>query len=485
MQVGNESIYTQQDTAIVSLLTKEINEAYNIINIKLGSIHGSNELTASKKNYEKFNKQLKTSMLDSILKKVSNTLTKRFGINIKLEYVKSNLTNLSTVIMPPVNYKTMNVALNCLDDLFPKRQVNKTIWETMAGDREKKVYNIFNDLKNGLNKGNINIDLKEAYITGLDDSLFVINIDLLGAIVLDLTPNETTAIILQQIGKIFSYIEYVTSTTDATKILADTFLKERFGKSKDPIESIRLAIEATDTDVKVDISTPIKTLETLDTFILKTYRMDDTRSNVKIDFQRLADQFATRFGIGEDVTSSIIKLASITISKDKSVKYISDNTESMILTIFSVIAAVIATLLFSIVGLFILVTYITIKLVSYALAMISRFISKFIALILTTGNSDNVSMEDLPRRLTRIKTELIRELRTTKVSDTGKELIIDQIDFVKDSIKQLSEKISILGKFSNSSTSLNYSKMEDINFLTEQLQESELYLMQEKFNLKG
>ena len=483
MQVGNENINTQQDTAIVSLLTKEINEAYNIINIKLGSVQGSND--TSKKTYEKFNKQLKTSMLDSLLKKVSTTLTRRFGIAIKLEYVRSNLTNLSTVIMPPVNYKTMSVALNCLDDLFPKRAVNKTLWETMAGDKEKKVYNIFNNLKNGLSKGNINIDLKEAHITGLDESIFVINIDLLGAMVLNLTPNETTAIIIQQVGKIFSYIEYVTSTTDATKVLADTFLKERFGKSKDPIDSIRLAIEATDTDVKVDTSTPVKTLETLDNFILKTYRMDDTRSNVKIDFQRLADQFATRFGIGEDVASSIIKLASITISKDKDVKYISDNTESMILTIFSVIAVVVATLLFSIVGLFILVTYITIKLISYALALISRFISKFIALILTTGNSDNVNMEELPRRLTRIKTELIRELRTTKVSDTGKELIIDQIDFVKDSIKQLSEKISILGKFSNSSTSLNYSKMEDVNFLTEQLQESELYLMQEKFNLKG
>jgi len=487
MHIGNESIHVQQDKSITAVMTKSINEAYNILNIKLGTSAGDNNLVGSKNNYERYNKQLKTTMLDATLKKLSNTLSKRFGINIKIEYVKSNLTNLTTVIMPPINYKTMNIALNCLDDLFPKKQANKNIWEAMAGDREKKVYNIFNNLKNGLNKGNINIDLKEAYIKGMDESIFAINIDILGAMVMNLTPNEVAAILLQQVGKIFSYVEYVTSTTDATKILADTFLKERFGKSKDPIDSIRLAIEATDTDVKLDTSTPVKTLETLDSFILKTYRIDKTRGSVKIDFERLADQFATRFGIGEDVASSIIKLSSYTVSKSKdgSVRYISDNTEATILSIFSIIAIVVATLLFSIVGLFILVVYITIKLVSYALALVSRFISRMISLLITAGDSSDIAMEDLARRLTRIKTELIRELRTTKVSDTGKEVLIDQIDFVKDSIKHLSDNVSVISRFSNSTTSLNYSKMEDINFLTEQLQESELYLMQEKFNLEG
>jgi hypothetical protein len=485
MQPGNESIHRQNDVAITALITRDINEAYNVLKIKLGNIEGSSHRDVSMKSYERFNKQLKTSMLDATFKKISRTLSKRFGINIQLEYIRSHLTNLSTVVMPPINYKTMNIVLNCLDDMFPKKRANSTIWETMAGDREKKIYNIFNDLKNGFENGNINIDLKDAYITGLDGSIFVITLDLLGAKTLDLSPEEVTAILIQQVGKIFSYIEYITATTDSTKVLTDTFLKERFGKSKDPIDALRLAIEATDVDVEVDTSTPIKTLESLDSFILKTYRIDKTTANIKVDFERMPDIFTTRFGLGDTLASSLIKLASITVDTKHGVTYVSSVTETTILTILGLIAIGIAFILFSIVGLFIMAIYITIKLVSYAAAMVSRFIAKFIALILQTGDSSTVTTEDLTKRLTRIKLELIRELRTTKTSETGKELIVEQIEFIKDSITGINGKLSILGKFSNSTSSLNYSKMEDINFLTEQLQESELYLMQEKFNIKG
>jgi len=309
---------------------------------------------------------------------------------------------------------------------------------------------------------------------------------LLSAKILDLTPQEVTAILLQQVGHIFSYIEYLTSTTNATKILADTFLKERFGKSKDSIDSLKLALESTDTDTVIDLSTPVKTLESLDMFILKTYRVDESKNSIKIDFQRLSDQFATRFGTGDDVATLIVKLAraDIIVHKDGTSSFTNSSKEA-ILTILSIITAVIATVLFSIVGLLIFVTYLTIRLISYMFALVSKFISKMFSLILTRGTDRSIDLEDLPKRLTKIKLELIRELRTSDVSDSGRELLLEQVDTVKYSIKQISEKISNLSTFSNSTTSLNYSKMEDINFLTESLQENELYIMQEKFNLKG
>ena len=481
------SINKQRDTAIVALLHKEINELYKILNIKLGNITGTdNDKATSQKNYDKYNRQVKSSMIQNHMDKISKSLSKRFGINIEVSYFSNNLKNITTLIMPTVNYKMMNMALQGLDDLFPKKRMKDTIWNVVASDREKKIYNVLNDLKNGLNKGNIEIDLDNAHITGLEGSVFSINVDILGAMVINLTPQELTAMLLQQVGNIFSYLEYMTSTTNSTKVLADTFLKERFGKSKDSLNSLKIAIDATGVDAGLDTSSPIKVLESLDVFILKTYRLDTSKNSVKIDFQRLSDQFATRFEIAGDVASSIIRLNTVDIRQDRNgARYLSDGSTDYILAFLTIVAATIATLLFSIVGLLIILVYVTIRLVSYVVALISRFISKLFSLIFLRGTDMSVEVEDIPKRLTKIKLELIREIRTTKTSDSGKELLIDQADFIKESIKDLTVKFTIIGRVSNSTTSLNYSRMEDINFLTEQLQENELHLLKEKFNLEG
>ena len=481
------SINKQRDVAIVALLHKEINELYKVLNIKLGNITGTNNDKAmAQKSYDKYNRQVKSSMVQNHMGNISKSLSKRFGIDIQVSYISNNLKNITTLIMPTVNYKMMNMALQGLDDLFPKKRMKDTIWDVVASDREKKIYNVLNNLKNGLNKGTIELDLENAYINGLEGSVFSINVDVLGAMVLNLTPQELTAMLLQQVGNIFSYIEYMTSTTNSTKVLADTFLKERFGKSKDPLDSLKFAVDATDVDVGFDTSTPIKTLESLDIFILKTYRLDASKNSVKIDFQRLSDQFATRFEIGSDVASSIIKLSTADIRQDRSgTRYLSDGSSNYIIAFITLIAAVVATLLFSIVGLLVVLVYVTIRLVSYMFALISRFISKIFSLIFIRGTDMSVEVEDIPKRLTKIKLELIREIRTTKASDSGKQLLVEQADFIKESIKDLTDKFTIIGRLSNSTTSLNYSKMEDINFLTEQLQENELHLLKEKFNLEG
>ena len=416
------SINKQRDTAIVALLHKEINELYKILNIKLGNITGTNNDKAmSQKNYDKYNRQVKSSMIQNHMDKISKSLSKRFGINIEVSYFSNNLKNITTLIMPTVNYKMMNMALQGLDDLFPKKRMKDTVWNVVASDREKKIYNVLNNLKNGLNKGSIEIDLDNAYITGLEGSVFSINVDILGAMVINLTPQELTAMLLQQVGNIFSYLEYMTSTTNSTKILADTFLKERFGKSKDSLDSLKFAIDATGVDAELDTSSPIKVLESLDVFILKTYRLDTSKNSVKIDFQRLSDQFATRFEIAGDVASSIIKLNTVDIRQDcNGARYLSDGSTNYILAFLTIVAATIATLLFSIVGLLIILVYVTIRLVSYVVALISRFISKIFSLIFLRGTDMSVEVEDIPKRLTKIKLELIREIRTIKTSDSGK-----------------------------------------------------------------
>ena len=486
MEVGNESINKQRDTNVVSIINRKINNVFSILKIQLPDIAvTNNDKAMSYEAYDKNKRSIKKSVTGSNFDDIGKLLSKRFGINIVLEDKRSGLANLTGIVMPPLNYKLMNIAMNSMDSIFPKRKMGSITWDMMASSREKKMYGILNDLKQGLENSTIEIDLENAYIKGLDNSTFVINMDILSVMIIGLTVEETTSLLLHEVGHIFTYIEYITSTTNATKVLADSFLTERFNKNTEPIKSFKLAIENADPAIKVDTASPVKVLESLDAFILKTYRIDNGYNSIVIDFDRMADQFSARFGVGDLLASAIVKIASHDIVVSKTGVTVSG---SGFFTFFKVMAMllsfVMAILFFNIFGLLVVLLYVSLKLISYVLALIVRFIYKIFSAIFMTDIAQDVHSEDIIKRLTKIKLELIRQLRSVSMSDTGKELVVDQIEVVKDSIKRLKVNFGVLAEYSSSTTRVDYSKMEDINFMTEILQENELHLMQEKFKIE-
>jgi len=483
MLVGNEVIETQRDLELVIRLTREVNNIFNIYNLRMDNVTMMDlDRNRHMKVYDKYKRIVKDSMYKKNLDNISDILSKRFGVGIIVENTRRELDDLSRVIMPSLNYKLLNVAMNSMSDLFPKSKdiLNKVI----KNSREEKLYKILNDIKNALDNDGITIDLENARINGLEGSKFVININFLSAKMAGLEPDEVAALLLKQVGVIFTRLEYMTSTTNATKTLADVFLKERFSGSKEPIDAIKIAIDKTTIDVKTDFSTPVKTLETLDSFILKTYRVSKTNTTIVLDYERLSDQFATRFGIGDLLASMIVKVGDRDIGVSKDGRVYDANNKGTFLTVFSLLAAVVVTVLFSVLGLMIFLTYITVRLISYFFAMLSKFISDVFSRLVLNDPGTMVKKDNIQRRLKQIKLELIRELRKTDAGEIGKDNIMRQLDLVKDLVKQTEEKISVVDSMLEPSRDLDYNKIDDINFLTENLQENELYIMQEKFKLK-
>ena len=486
MDVGNESIHSQRDIGFISSMNKAIEKMYAIMRVSMPDIVAtSNDSEMSFKNYDKYKRSLKTSVINKNYKDISKLLSKRFGINIVVEDKRKGLNNLISSILPPINYKVINMALNDLDILFPKKVKDPILWDNNASRSEKAMYGILNNIKSNLDKGNIELDLKNAYIKGLEGSTFIITVDTLRFRTLGITPEELTSVIIGEVGHIFSYLEYMTSTTNSNKILADTFLRERFTKGKDPVESFKIALEESNPDVKVDVSSPIKVMETLDAYILKTYRFGSSQRSIKIDFKRLADQFTARFGLGNNIANVLEKLNNLRVIRNSNDIVVDSWFYTFFRMTMYLTILVLSFLFFNIFGLVIFLTYITVKLLSYLIVMVGDFIKKVFLAIFSTDVDQTVNSESIIKRLTRIKSELIRQLRSEKMTDASKTILVEHIENIKSIIERMKDNFAILGKYAESNKASTYNKMEEVNFLTEVLQENELHFLKSKFELKG
>jgi len=477
--------FNKQNNKYLLSLVKDVENIYNIFKISISDYQLSdNDSYNTVDNYDKYRKKLKNNLTVSSLNSISKNSSKRFGINIIVDNIRSNLTRITSVVIPKLNYKLINMVLTDLDSLFPKKLKYGNLWQHYSSQNEQNLYNILNDIKNGLSTGNLVVDMENGYIKGLDHSNFAINVDFLACYLIGLTPNETASLIVKNIGTIFSYIEYMTSTTNSTKTLVDTFLKERFSKNKEPIEAIKIASEQAGID-DLDLSTPTKVLDSLDVLTIKTSHIEDTKRTILIDLNREADNFATRIGCSKDLANAIVKIAKIDISYVNG-KEVPESTGfiAAIIGFFSIIMVIIATILFSVLGLIFAIVYLTIKLISFVIAKIVTFIVKLFRLLFSFDPDATVQVEDIRKRLNRMKLELIKELRTDEFNDTDKSIIIDQIDDIKSLIDGLNNSFKTISKYSNSTVSSEYDNMEKVSYLTEILEENELHLMKEKFRLK-
>jgi len=338
--------FNKQNNKYLLSLVKDVENIYNIFKISISDYQLSdNDSYNTVDNYDKYRKKLKNNLTVSSLNSISKNSSKRFGINIIVDNIRSNLTRITSVVIPKLNYKLINMVLTDLDSLFPKKLKYGNLWQHYSSQNEQNLYNILNDIKNGLSTGNLVVDMENGYIKGLDHSNFAINVDFLACYLIGLTPNETASLIVKNIGTIFSYIEYMTSTTNSTKTLVDTFLKERFSKNKEPIEAIKIASE-------------------------------------QAGLNREADNFATRIGCSKDLANAIVKIAKIDISYVNG-KEVPESTGfiAAIIGFFSIIMVIIATILFSVLGLIFAIVYLTIKLISFVIAKIVTFIVKLFRLL--------------------------------------------------------------------------------------------------------
>ena len=480
---GMESISIQTNTKFILRLNKEATELFDEVRLTLPDIVGTNfDSKKSYKEYEHYKTNMKVDMISKRLAKISDILKDRFGINFNIENAKRHLNSVTSLVTPPMNYKVINMAMDNLDALFPKKRVNNILWETLATKAEKNSYNTLNNLKSAISEGKFKLDYKRAYVSGLDSSIFTIRTDVLAATVLNLNPDEFIALILKEVGYLFSYLEYMYTTTRNTLSLLDNFITEKFSKNKNPIESLSIALKKSGSDS--DSNPAIGVLEELDIFILKTYRMDKNKNSIKLDLQQESDKFVVRLGIADTLASAIVKVSTLGTLRpnDTDYKNVDNPILTFLYTVVGLIVFAISVAIFSIFGILILLLVAGIKIVSFFFSYLAKMVLSIFNRIFNNDINQNLTYMDIGKRLKKIKLQLIKELRSGDLDKEDKKYIMEQIDNVSNSISLIDERFSILGRYGDSSLSLNSTHYEEvINDRLENLEDNELYLLTEKF----
>jgi len=432
----------------------------------------------SAKQIDKLKELFRQTSINKNINNICNILSKRFGVMFELS-VHYNGGEIANIITPPLDFKTLGIALEDLDSLFPKKQMNQLLWSTIASSNEKKVYDTLKDITTALKKNKLKVNLAKGYIEGLNNSSFVINFDMLTAFVNNLNPDEIAAILLHEVGHVFTYVEHLYYSTKNTLVLLDSFIYEKFDKGKGDKESITIALN--DAGVEVKKNDLVGLLQGIDMFTLKTYKIDLKKGNMQIDFERQADQFVNRLGLGSELASALVKISSFgTIQPEAA-----ENDDNFFIKLLKIFSIIISTILFliltNVVGLIILILLFGFKAISYVIGMILNVIGVFIKTV-TNSKENTYNYDDLTKRLRKIKLDLIRQLRKASKNEINKYILVEQIDAVKNSIDLINERFSIVKRYGETIGNLNTTdNRELVNEMLEILEENDGYYYAEKF----
>jgi len=471
------------DNRFINLLVKEVEKIYEVLNtVLMDESISFNERKIDYRQADKIKAMFKDTVVSKSLQNINSILKNRFGINFSVfNTTKGNFY----VITPPLDYKNISMAVENLDNLFPKKQKMAVLWETIASSNEKKMYETLSNIVDALKNNKIKVYTNKLYIKGLDNVDFPIYINFMQAIVHRVTPTELVAILLHEVGHAFTYVEYMFTTTKNTIVLLENFIYEKFTKGKSDIESLTIALE--DSGVKVDNKSAIGVLQALDIFTIKTYKLDTKKGILNIDFERLADQFATKLGMGDSLASGITKLASlgtidVTDTKTEE-KTVMNPFINFIKVLILLLTTLFTILVFNIFGILIIGFILGFKFLSFIIGYILNIIKNIIRAIFVNIEQD-YNYDDLFKRLRKIRTELVREIRRLDPGDDiGSSVILEQIESLDNTIKLVKERFSILKKYGDETGNLNITdNRELINEMIELLEDNELHVFKHKFN---
>ncbi len=339
-----------------------------------------------------------------------------------------------------------------------------------------------NSLTNELNSFGVTIDRKNAVIKNLPKEFrLILMLDICDK---NLDAREFVALTLHEIGHGFNNIEYSCKVVNNTSVLVDTFLDNIGKRNKTPKESLLIAYNTAFKDPDAD---KLKNQNTVSVFLYvmsRTFKynmgsMTPSEVHSYNDAEQLADQFAGRFGYGDALGTGLSKV----IIRHTNTGYLFV-CSSVVFTIIWVTACVLVPFLAPLFA---------------ALGIISATSALEITYALTfeDGEYQWSSYDDLPRRLQRMRNELVRQLREYKSDAEYSKVLLKRIDDL-DNLKKcatdglfrniftrfrspISKMLDLI--FSPRRTAINIKRIEQIQ---EDLNSNELYVASAKLNqIKG
>ena len=417
------------------------------------------------KELEKIFKEIKDFVLDSSL-----------GYdNVRIELQKADYAErLSALVLARLGIKVKfifntNAFASCLPLYLNKNHIliENYLHGQFKIDDQEKFINANNNEKGW-------IDLKIAKAGGIfskyEHYLYINPAFMFIVRELNFTEKDVTAIVLHEIGHLFTNLEFSDRLERTNQVLASLANNVRTKGSKEQ-RSYLLKQLSKDLD-----DSEIKSLENennrliLGVAIFRRY-VQFVKSQLSIDVynktsaEQLADNFAARFGYGKELIIGLDKIAKLEGGPEKNRSVRIFNTINAVLALMHAIG-------FSIAGIFL----------GYFLAPL--FILLLLALVLScAGEASNVfEYDDLKIRYKRIRQQYIEMISQLQLSKAELKDVIDNVEIMDKIIKDTVVYRTLWDKIANVVFSKNRHAKADIELqqLIEDLTHNDLFLASAK-----
>lgn len=441
-----ENIKTQKDTTIVKTLDSMYQDLIDTINNNRSIKHG---------------KATKARAVRVIVTRIEDAITQRFGINARL--VENSETPLAVMTTPPEannvlagnivdNHKRINDFLDAHDaqDKVTRDDVDARVGNWV--NTLSAVSTSLDAVDEAMGTTGIVMDLVNAKVLRFPaDATTIILFDPVTLIrTVGLSASELTAITLHEIGHEFTHLEYASSTMSNMRILADSLVHD-LNSGKAPLESLKIAYAKTYDDGAINDA---KTVPTAVVGITSKYaeygRHYAGNSYGTKDSERLADQFAMRFGVAENLGTALGKF------EDKLGSSFTDEVASVgaNLLITFIISALVSILSPALalgmiwVGLMFAGAILGIILAGYVFFALGSIVCGTI----NRGIDVKFPYDNPKRRILRMRHEMVRQLRNGAIPKSGEAAMLKSLDTLERVALTMSEEdeniyYRIIGKF--------------------------------------
>lgn len=490
ISVTHEMIEQQNNDYVVSALNEIFLELINEVN-------GNSKIKKSSDLY-------KDSKTLQLMNKLDYTIEERFGIPFKMVAMDGSY-QFAVLINSPKDIEVLDNTMTS-ETLEQTKEVIEQYRLTEQNTKDKKDVNevnmfgrldqkdnldlIYNyrksllSLRDKLKTGSVFVDRKKGKIIGLPSELITyLEHDLVEFIKkIKLTAEELTGCILHEIGHAFTFIEYAYRSVTNTSVLIDTFLENIDKKNRSPKDALILAYEKVSGDTSSDYKTKdaaTATIYMLDSFLKENRFILTGSAHSSVDAEQLADQFMGRFGVGEYVITALEKIHGY-FDKKEGVNIFKSN----IFFCFWLASCTVFTILMFMWGMGVLG-------VLSIIVIITGVYGKLFINDLSVYDSDpgyTATYDDLKRRYTRIRNEIVRRLRTSETaSKASVKSMIDSLDKVDAILKSVPDtKVSLIDSIIRKLSSSTKHRLEirNIERMIEDLSENNLYVAAAKIQNK-
>ena len=430
IKAGTESLIKPQFNDYIIDVIKD-----NFINVK--------ELLKSYHIDKSINKKEFKDRFDILSKEFEESCYERFGLNIRLR--DSNMF----AVLPIVN-----------DEVFNSNMLHNSLNADV-----KHAYKQMRDFKKFIEKDSFTIDLNSAKIKGLDkDTYFPLFINSRSIVFDNVDMEDYTAIVLHEIGHVFTLLEMYSKTNRAINSLSNNLLKHNdINGVLDELE-ITSHPNATETD-KIIMVYNYMTKDMLN--------ITDSRNNDDTDVEYEADNFTAAFGYGGQLVKALnnqLRPGEIPIGLFTS-----------LFIFYNILNAVlIATLISIFIVPISMFTTILVMLIGDLIINISKTIIRN-----SKRNPTNDEHGSILERYVKIKTSMIAMLRENDLDRKDKKMLISSINDVEEGLKILEKSTlnSYIGGLISEKVGVNFNIQDRLADTLDRLINNDLYVSKTKFEV--